>query len=415
VSFFAPKTKSFYKGIELYVGSFFLWIHHVQMEKGTYFTGRKIARSTFRKGKRFGFGFSFFEHSLLFQFGKMKLEDINEGRKRCLSTKKMEKKGENSMKISYESHNWLTRFYHFMLLSTKNFNFAKEYLSERGISDEMIKKFQLGYSPRNSNFILEFLGKKGFKRNDLLNRKVISLSRNGNYYDPFFNRIVFPIHDFEGRVCGFGGRTMDKDSKVKYLNTPETRVFKKSENLYGFHLAKESIREQGYAVLFEGYFDVIQAHQYGLTNSVASLGTALTPEQAMLLKSVTNNVIIIFDDDDAGIEASFRSASVLEQIGCNALISNVGGGLDPDEWFRKHQDKDRFVNEVVNQGINRKSFFIKKKLETVDKNNPSSRFSIVNDVLGELPLMDVRERSEWLNIINQELNVPTKNIYKRIS
>src|SRR5690625_6342295 len=108
----------------------------------------------------------------------------------------------------------------------------------------MINKFQLCYSPRNSNFILEFLGKKGFKRNDLLNRKVISLSRNGNYYDPFFNRIVFPIHDFEGRVCGFGGRTMDKDSKVKYLNTPETRVFKKSENLYGFHLAKESIREQ---------------------------------------------------------------------------------------------------------------------------------------------------------------------------
>src|SRR5690625_6023184 len=206
---------------------------------------------------------------------------------------------------------------------------------------------------------------------------------------------------------------MDKDTKVNYLNTPETRVFKKSENLYGFHLAKESIREQGYAVLFEGYFDVIQAHQYGLTNSVASLGTALTPEQAMLLKSVTNNVIIIFDDDDAGIEASFRSASVLEQVGCNALISNVGGGLVPDEWFRKNQDKDRFVNEVVNQGINRKRFFVKKKLQTIDKNDPSNRFSIINDILGELPLLNVRERSEWLNIINQELNVPTKNIYKR--
>src|SRR5690625_7049295 len=111
----------------------------------------------------------------------------------------MEKKGENSMKIYYESHNWLTRLYHFMLLSTKNFNFAKEYLSERGISDEMIKKFQLGYSPRNSNFILEFLGKKGFKRNDLLNRKVISLSRNGNYYDTMFNRMLLSIRDFNGR------------------------------------------------------------------------------------------------------------------------------------------------------------------------------------------------------------------------
>src|SRR5690625_6939221 len=107
----------------------------------------------------------------------------------------MEKKGENSMKIYYESHNWLTRLYHFMLLSTKNFNFAKEYLSERGISDEMIKKFQLGYSPRNSNFILEFLGKKGFKRNDLLNRKVISLSRNSNYYDLMFKRIVLLINE----------------------------------------------------------------------------------------------------------------------------------------------------------------------------------------------------------------------------
>src|SRR5690625_7874190 len=117
----------------------------------------------------------------------------------------------------------------------------------------MIKKFQLGYSPRNSNFILEFLGKKGFKRNDLLNRKVISLSRNGNYYDPFFNRIVFPIQDFEGRVCGCGGRTMDKDSKEKYLDTPETRVLKKRENIYGSHFAREYTREHRYGVLVERY------------------------------------------------------------------------------------------------------------------------------------------------------------------
>src|SRR5690625_7030068 len=115
----------------------------------------------------------------------------------------MEKKGENSMKIYYESHNWLTRLYHFMLLSTKNFNFAKEYLSERGISDEMIKKFQLGYSPRNSNFILEFLGKKGFKRKDLLNRKVISLSRKGKQYNPFFNTTMFLLQNFLVPVVRF--------------------------------------------------------------------------------------------------------------------------------------------------------------------------------------------------------------------
>src|SRR5699024_7609693 len=197
---------------------------------------------------------------------------------------------------------------------------AYNYFKSRGISDETINTFQLGYACKDSELLFAVLNNKGLNFEALLNRNILNVSRNGNYYDPFYDRIIFPIFDYQGNVCGFGGRTMNKNNNIKYLNSPETRIYKKQDNLYGFHQAKEHVENEGYLVLFEGYFDVLQAYQHGLKNCVASLGTALTPEQALLIKSITKNVIIVFDDDDAGVNASFRSASILEEVGVNALI-----------------------------------------------------------------------------------------------
>src|SRR5699024_3255189 len=146
-------------------------------------------------------------------------------------------------------------------------------------------------------------------------------------------RLVFPIHNHDGEVIAFGGRAISHNSHVKYINSPNSKIYRKDDNLYGFHLAKEDIKDKGFAVLVEGYFDVITSHQHGLENTIAPLGTALTVNQALLLKSVTKNVVIAFDDDEAGIQASYRSASILKDIGCNVRIANLSG-LDPDDYIK---------------------------------------------------------------------------------
>src|SRR5699024_1265184 len=310
------------------------------------------------------------------------------------------------MQVEYDAHKWLTMYYSYLLMYTKEGEKAHAYLKERGISDETIKTFQLGYASKDSSIMMTVLKNKGFTEEDILNRKIISVSQRGNYFDPFYDRIIFPINDFDSRVSGFGGRSMDKNNKIKYLNSPETRIFKKQDNLYGFHQAKEFVKEDGYLVLFEGYFDVLQSHQNGLKNCVACLGTALTPEQALLIKSITKNVVIVLDNDAAGINASFRSASVLEEVGVNALVGTLQSGLDPDEWFKKYQDKERFVNEVIKTAINRKDFLINQKVNSIDINNSNERFSILNELLSNLP-SDINERNYWLELANEKLNVPT--------
>src|SRR5699024_1766281 len=252
------------------------------------------------------------------------------------------------MKSAYGAHIWLEMLYNHLLMSTVEGEDAYNYLKNvRYISDETMKTFKIGYASKDSGLMVNVLKSKGFDTNAMVERKIINVSQTGNYFDPFYDRIVFTIYDYKNEVCGFGGRAMDKNNKIKYLNSPETRIYKKQDNLYGFKQAKEYVKEEGYLILFEGYFDVLQAHQNKVRNCVASLGTALTPEQALLIKSITNNVVIVLDNDEAGINASARSASILENIGVNTLIGSIENAEDPDEYFRKYQDKERFINEVI--------------------------------------------------------------------
>lgn len=313
------------------------------------------------------------------------------------------------MQLAYEAHDWLTRYYNYVLLNTTEGQKAKQYLHKRGINDEIINKFRLGYAVKDSNITLKFLEGKGYRNQDLLNRKIINVSERGNYFDPLFERIIFPIQNFDGRYCSFGGRATN-EKNIKYMNGSSTRIFQKKDNLYGFVQAKGAIQNEGYAVVFEGYFDVLQSHKYGLDNAVASLGTALTIEQALLLKSITSNVIVVFDDDQAGIEASFRSATILEKVGCNVVIGTVQEGLDPDQWFMKHKDKNKFIDSVVKKGINRKHFYLRNKMNSIDMNNLNERFTLLNEILSHISNDDTTERSNWLSIINQYLKVPIKEI-----
>ncbi len=236
--------------------------------------------------------------------------------------------------------------YHKVLFTPRG-ETARRYLKERGISDEMVRAFQIGYAPAGWDNLIKHMVSKGIKASELELLGLAVKNRRGTaYYDRFRNRITLPIYDAAGRMVGFGSRALD-DSKPKYLNTPETPFFNKRHLLYGLHLAKEAIREKGFAVVVEGYMDVIAAHQYGVKNVVASLGTALTREQVKLLMRYTEEIVIAYDADAAGINAAVRGLDLVQQLGCRVKILQIPQGKDPDEYIRAN-GAEKWSNLVKN-------------------------------------------------------------------
>ncbi|MCP4148246.1 MAG: toprim domain-containing protein, partial [bacterium] len=186
---------------------------------------------------------------------------------------------------------------------------ALDYLKERGIGSEAQKAFSLGFAPKSWNALLTYLSRKGYKPETINTAGLIVKGSKGNY-DTFRERIIFPIYDLRGEIVAFGGRAVG-GGEPKYLNSPETPIYNKRKVLYGLHKAKDSIKEHGYTMFMEGYLDVITAHIHGFTGAVAPLGTAITQEHGKLIKRFTEDVIIVFDSDPAGIKAAKSSASIL--------------------------------------------------------------------------------------------------------
>ena len=225
------------------------------------------------------------------------------------------------------------KFFFSNLMNNQN---AKEYFLNRGIKEETIKKFGLGFANDSWNSLMFYLRKKGI--NDVLLEEAGLISVNkekGRKYDRFRNRVMFPVFDYQGKVIGFGGRVLD-DSKPKYLNSPETLVFQKGTNLYGLNFALKHNMSERYFVIVEGYMDLISLHQYGITNVVASLGTALTINQARLLKRYADKVIISYDADMAGQMATLRGLEILRTAGFDVRVLNIPQGKDPDEYVRSN-------------------------------------------------------------------------------
>lgn len=204
-----------------------------------------------------------------------------------------------------------------------------------------------------------------------------------------------------------------KDNKVKYFNSPDTNIYKKGDNLYGFGLAKEEIENQGYAILLEGYLDVIAAHQSGVKNSVATLGTALTINQALLIKSITSNVVICFDGDKAGMETSFKTASILKDVGCNIVISHIKNNLDSDEFIRKN-GRESFIKDVIAPAKSVNDTFIDYYKKEYDLKNVNDRFCYVHKVLNELSKNNIESQKELLQTLGTKINVPLNNIHEVI-
>ena len=221
--------------------------------------------------------------------------------------------------------------YFYYQLRTEKGQTGLDYLKNRGLSEETMRKFGLGYSDRAGGGLYRYLKAKGYPDDRLRESGLFNVDERHGMYDKFWNRVIFPIMDVNNRVIGFGGRVMG-DAKPKYLNSPETKIFDKSRNLYGLNIARTTRKK--YLILCEGYMDVISMHQAVFTNAVASLGTALTSGHASLLKRYTQEVLLLYDSDEAGIRAALRGIPILREAGVNSRVVSLKPYKDPDEFIR---------------------------------------------------------------------------------
>lgn len=289
-----------------------------------------------------------------------------------------------------------------------------KYFKERGIREDTIDKFQLGYSfTERDAFSLE--AKKSGYKSDYLVKTGLSIEKGGLYFDRFAGRVMFPIHGISGNVIGFGGRTLrtDKDT-AKYLNSPESEIYHKSKVVYGLFFAKKAIVTTEKCYLVEGYTDVISMHQAGIENVVASSGTALTVEQIRLIKRFTQNITIIYDGDEAGIKASFRGIDLVLEEGLNVRVLLLPDGEDPDSFSKKHSASEfkEFINENEKDFISFKSQILLK--DTV--NDPIKKSALITDIVRSISVIPqaitravyIRECSTMLevdeNVLLSELN-----------
>ncbi len=236
---------------------------------------------------------------------------------------------------AWKTNQLVTEYYQDMLYHHPESGVARDYLRNRGLTDAVIHDFQVGYAPAGWDNLFVWMKKKGYTPKELLALGLVVENRKGGLYDRFRERIMFPVANAQGKVVGFGGRLL-VDGQPKYLNSPETAVFEKSKTLFGLSQAKHHIREKNQAIMMEGYMDVVAAHQFGISNAVASLGTSFTKEQGKLLLRYTNHVILAFDADRAGILATMRGLDLLQEVGISPGVITIPDGKDPDGFLRAH-------------------------------------------------------------------------------
>jgi DNA primase len=285
---------------------------------------------------------------------------------------------------------------------------ARQYLAGRGISLEVLELFQVGFAFPSWDNLLGFMGKQGIPPEEVVKAGLSLKKPGGGYYDRFRNRIIFPIWDAAGRVAGFGGRVLD-NSLPKYMNTPETPFFSKGRNLYGLHLARTAVRNKGHMIVMEGYLDVITAHLHGITNAVASLGTALTADQGRLLLNYSNNVLIAYDADAAGVAATMRSLDLLQELGCQVSVLSIPDGKDPDDYLQKygHEGWERLTNKAASLI----EYKLRQAISTRSIINVSDKLAVLSQVFPNIfGLKSEVEKEEGLKAIARELNLSWETV-----
>lgn len=301
--------------------------------------------------------------------------------------------------------------YFYTLLRNPRGQRAYNYFKNRELTDETMKKFGLGYSDQYSDDLYRYLKSKGYEDEILKETGLITIDEARGGHDKFWNRAMFPIMDVHNHVIGFGGRVMG-DGEPKYLNSPETKVFDKSRNLYGLNIARSTRKDQ--LLLCEGYMDVIALHQAGFDNAVASLGTALTSGHANLLKRYTREVYLTYDSDGAGVKAALRAIPILKEVGIVAKIINMQPYKDPDE-FIKNLGAEEYQKRIDN-AENSFMFEIRIMQSKYDFNDPESKTAFFNEVAAKLlGFSEELERNNYIEAVAKKYNISFEDLRKMVN
>lgn len=296
-------------------------------------------------------------------------------------------------------------YFHYLLKSARGER-AMAYLRGRGISDEMIRRFGLGYADIYRDDLYQYLKKQGYSDHQMKESSLVTIDSAKGSYDKFFNRVMFPIMDVNQRVIGFGGRVMG-DGEPKYLNSRETILFDKGRNLYGLNYAKRT-RESA-IILCEGYMDVISLHQAGFTNAVAPLGTAFTPNQAMLLKRYTDEVILSFDSDGAGVKAALRALPILRENGLRGRVLSMKPYKDPDELI-KNEGAEGYRKRLKESEAGR-MFEMLTLYKQYDQKDPESRTECIRAIAKKLAeIEEPVERNTYLDAAANRFMIVRKDL-----
>ncbi|MGD6795801.1 DNA primase [Metabacillus indicus] len=313
-----------------------------------------------------------------------------------------------------EAHELLKKFYHHLLVNTKEGQEALDYLTGRGFDKETIDQFEIGYSLDSWDFAAKFLTKRGYSP-EMMERAGLLVKKNNSdsYLDRFRNRIMFPILDHTGRTIAFSGRVLGKE-QPKYLNSPETPIFNKSKVLYNFHQARVHIRKNQQAVLFEGFADVISAVRSNVPNAIATMGTSLTDAQAKIIKRNAGDVIICYDSDSAGLEATLRASRTLAAAGCKMRVAALPHGTDPDDYIRTH-GAEKFRQDVIGASITLMAFKMQMFRKGKNLHDEGQRLQYIEDIVRELSLLDNPVEIElYLKQLSEEFSLSMDVLKSRV-
>ena len=327
-----------------------------------------------------------------------------------------QKKAQTERELLYKIHEVANTFFQEILWENEEGKaIGLSYFKERELHDDIIKKFQLGYSPEQKDAFTKYALEKGYEK-EILEKSGISIfpENTPTGVDRFRERVIFPIHSFSGRVLGFGARILKSNVKTaKYLNSPETEIYHKSNVLYGLNQSKQAISKENLCLLVEGYMDVISLHQSGIENVVASSGTALTTEQIKLIKRLTENVTILFDGDAAGIKASFRSIDMLLAEGMNIRVALFPDGDDPDSFARKHPRDfvENFIKTEAKDFIDFKAEILLKEAE----NDPIKKAEAIRDIVKSIGFVSNALKQEiFIKEISTKFELSEQSLFNEL-
>jgi len=312
----------------------------------------------------------------------------------------------------FELNELAASYYHNLLINEKEGKEAREYLRQRGIGNDVIIDHRVGYAQNSWDGLLKFLLKKGVPLSRVSEVGLIIPKKAQGFYDRFRRRMIFPIINIHGKVIGFGGRVLD-NTLPKYLNSPESSIYNKSNSLYGLKVAKDFIRSEDKVIVVEGYFDLLSLNQYGIKNVAATLGTSLTTGHIRILRRYTNNIITVFDADEAGEKAAARSLDILLKHGASPKIAVLPSGFDPDSFVKKVGEEG--FKEIIAGSMPLIEFAINEVIKRHDASSVEGKVKIIEDVTPILAKIENKiERDIYIQRVSNRLGIKEDTIVSQL-